>query len=641
MPLGARTGSSFFIVISALALAAIVLVIVSLSAAGEGSVVVNLGEDFSTQEDVLNTFTPWVSYTGTKGLTYAWDFDDGSTSGAEMPTHKYTKAGDYNVSLTVTDKDGVTDSDTVLVSVLNVRPIADAGTNRTVIEGTTVTYDASNSWDTPSDLPLLTYEWDFGDGTRTNGALTSNKIVSHEYAENGIYIVRLVVRDDDWTDSNYAFFNSQLINVTGTGSGGGTLNFLFDVGNGTSSSNSSGGGGYYYNFYWDFGDGNYAEGNSASHTYSADGLYVVTLIYTDGFGAMSVHHILVTVLNSPPTATAPADKVAVEDEVLTFNGVGSDPGGGIVTFNWDFGDGSTATGQDVTHAFTKQGVYNVTLVVTDSDGDSAKDHCLVTVSNVPPTAGLTSNHTTEEGDVIGFYGSTSTDTPSDLPLLTYTWDFGDGTTGAGIEVSHAYADEGTYTVTLTVVDDDLATDTTTMTVPVGNSAPVASITSVTCSADPLLANDNVTFVGSATDKGVNDVLSYSWSFGDGDTSTGISATHSYASEGTYTVTLTVTDNDGGVGTASTTVVVEGLADAAEDGQDAVDEADPSSFDKPQDQEHISDLFDDLLEAIDEDNENKIDSRLHVLEVQINNKVDDEDLRQLLLDLLDNIEDSTG
>ena len=162
----------------------------------EGTVLVDLGDDLLVQEDSSITFTSWVSYTGTKGLTYDWDFGDGTVSHAQSPTKTYTKADDYTVSLTVTDSDGITDGDAITVSVLNVRPISRAGSDRTTYEGTTVTFDGSGSWDTASDLPLLTYEWDFGDGSMTDTSY-ENKIVSHTYADAGVYIARLVVRDDD------------------------------------------------------------------------------------------------------------------------------------------------------------------------------------------------------------------------------------------------------------------------------------------------------------------------------------------------------------------------------------------------------------------------------------------------------------
>jgi PKD repeat protein len=637
-----KTGTVFSIppLLGLLFFSLLAVSIASLSSA-EGTVVVDLGDDLQVQEDAAISFISWVSYTGTKGLTYEWDFGDGTVSYAQAPTKTYTKADDYTVSLTVTDSDGITDSDSITVSVLNVRPIAKAGSDRTTYEGTTVTFDGSDSWDTASDLPLLTYEWDFGDGTMTEASY-ENKIVTHTYADAGVYITRLVVRDDDWQESNYAYMASQMITVSGASTGNGTISFFYDLGDapGNSTSDNSSGS-FPYSFYWDFGDGSYATGNSASHTFTEDGLYVVTLILTDAFGAMSVHNIIVTVLNHPPTADAGPDHSVSEDETITFHGHGSDPGGGLLSFEWDFGDGHSATTALAPHAYTKQGTYTATLTVTDADGLTDTDTCSVTVSNVQPVAGLTSNHTTEEGDIIGFYGTTSYDTPSDLPLLTYSWDFGDGGTGTGVEVSHAYGDEGTYTVTLTVTDDDDAVDTITMTLAVDNADPVASIDSVTCSADPILPDDVVSFSGSGTDAGTADTLSYGWSFGDGSTASGTSATHSYTSSGTYTVTLTVTDNDGGTGTATTTVVVETLSEAAEEAQDIVDEAPTTAFDKPQSQALISEKFDDLLEAIAGEDSNKIDAKIHVLEVQINNKVDDEDLKAQLLEILDNIEDSLG
>ena len=635
-----RTGFFFSKPFLALLLLAFMILVMAGGSHGEGTVIVNLGDDVLTQEDTAVIINSLVSYTGSGNLEYLWTFGDGAQSDQQRPSHIYTRAGNYTLSLLVYDTDGIQDSDSIYVEVLNVRPIADAGGNKTLYEGTTVTLDGSASWDTPSDLPLLTYQWDFGDGYSTSSS-KENKVVTHIYADAGVYIVRLVVRDDDWTSSNYAFMESKLIEVSGSSIGNGTLNFYFDIGNASGSSNGSSSGGVDWSFYWDFGDGSYTEGNSATHTYDRDGLYIVTLILTDAFGAMSVHNILVTVLNYPPTAEAGLDVTADEDEVIYFTGQGSHPGGGPITFAWDCGDGQTGTGSNVVHSYPKKGTYTVTLVVTDADGLTAMDTLSVTVNNVVPVAGLTSDHTAEEGDIIGFSGVTSTDTPSDLPLLTYAWEFGDGSTGTGISVSHSYADEGTYTITLTVTDDDASQDVTTVSLSVGNAAPSASITSVTASSDPLLPNDNVTFSGQGTDKGIADTLTYAWDFGDSSSGTGTSVVHAYTSSGTYTVKFTVTDNDGASTTVTTSVTVDTLASAAEDAQDTVDTAPSSSFSKSNDQTHISGLFGDLLDAINEGSTNKIESRIHVLEIQIGNKVTDTDLADELLTLLANLEDSLG
>jgi PKD repeat protein len=620
---------------------AFALVLMAGLASGDGTMLVDLGDDITTQEDTSVTFYSAVSYTGTLTPTYHWDFGDGTSSSMQMPSHTYSIAGNYTVSLTVTDPDGVTDSDSIYVEVLNVRPIANAGGDKTVNEGTTVTFDGSNSWDTSSDLPLLTYEWDFGDGTSTS-ASKDNKVVTHTYADAGVYVTRLVVRDDDWSASNFAQLTSQLVTVTGTATGNGTVTFTY--GSGGSGGNSTGGGGGGNttpgDVYWDFGDGAYAEGSTVTHTYESDGVYVATLIITDAFGAMSVHNILITVLNSPPTAEAGPDAAGAEDEALAFTGSGSDPGGGPLTYDWDFGDGGTATGSSVSHAFTQAGVYTVTLTVTDSDGLTATDTCTATVSNVGPTAVITVGPGTEEGDMIAFSGTSTTDTPSDLPLLSYAWTFGDEGSASGGSVTHAYADEGTYTVQLTVTDDDGASSTATTTVTVSNAAPVATIGSISTGHADILPDDNVTFVGTGTDKGTSDTLTYRWEFGDGDTATTSTAVHVYDASGNYTVNFTVTDNDGASTTSTQVVWVKSLSTAASGGKDAVDDAPNSAFDKPQDRAFISGLFDDLLDAIAEGDPQKIDSRIHVLQVQIGNKVTDTTLKSELLDLLDNLDSCT-
>ncbi|HRW17511.1 MAG TPA: PKD domain-containing protein, partial [Dermatophilaceae bacterium] len=131
-------------------------------------------------------------------------------------------------------------------------------------------------------------------------------------------------------------------------------------------------------------------------------------------------------------------------------------------------------------------------------------------------------------------GSASSD--PDGTIASYTWDFGDGTTGTGSAATHTYAAAGTYTVTLTVTDNRNATASTTRSVTIAaNLAPLASFTTTT---SPL----TVAVDGSASTDPDGTIASYTWDFGDGTTGTGTTATHTYASAGTFTVTLTVTDD---------------------------------------------------------------------------------------------------
>lgn len=136
-------------------------------------------------------------------------------------------------------------------------------------------------------------------------------------------------------------------------------------------------------FLWDFGDGSpVASGREIEHKFERAGEYLVTLVVVgpSGTGRTTA---FVRVLNNPPSAAftfQPSDPF--EDEKVTFDGTSSsDPDGDITRWSWDFGDGATAEGQIVTHAFDLPGKYLVMLTVIDSAGAQASTSKLVTVDD--------------------------------------------------------------------------------------------------------------------------------------------------------------------------------------------------------------------------------------------------------------------
>jgi len=161
--------------------------------------------------------------------------------------------------------------------------------------------------------------------------------------------------------------------------------------------------------------------------------------------------------------------------------------------------------------------------------------------------------------VVRFDASSSHD--PDGAIAEYEWDFGDGSRGAGVSISHTYETAGTFTVALTVTDDGGKTATTTATLtsqPVYFGSPVASFVMSTGSgAAPLIVNLDAS---SSSDMNGR-IVDYSWDFGDGDTETGVSVSHLFRQVGAYAVALTVTDNDGLVGRTSQTLQVVDEADA--------------------------------------------------------------------------------
>jgi PKD repeat protein/DNA-binding MarR family transcriptional regulator len=125
-------------------------------------------------------------------LNYYWDFGDGTDSGEISPGHVFTASGLYQVTLRVEDSEGISGSSTIIVEILNVLPIANAGSYLEAYVGESLYFDASNTTDSPSDLITLEYYWDFDDNSTDEGIE-----VFHTFESPGIYEVVLTVKDDD------------------------------------------------------------------------------------------------------------------------------------------------------------------------------------------------------------------------------------------------------------------------------------------------------------------------------------------------------------------------------------------------------------------------------------------------------------
>jgi PKD repeat protein len=201
--------------------------------------------------------------------------------------------------------------------------------------------------------------------------------------------------------------------------------------------------------------------------------------------------------------------------------------------------------------FTLQVGFAANATIADGTG-------IGTILNTAPVANAGPDVTANEGSNVAFSGSGSTDAENDP--LTYSWNFGDGTTGSGVNATHAYADNGTYTVTLTV-SDGVSSSTDTMVVTVQNVAPGAHIEGPWTSVrgQPMTLTFSTSEPSSA-DRAAP--MTYIINWGDGTNQTiegaasGIQVGHVYTASGSYTVTVTATDKDGGTGTpVSRTVTI--------------------------------------------------------------------------------------
>jgi glucose/arabinose dehydrogenase/chitodextrinase len=158
------------------------------------------------------------------------------------------------------------------------------------------------------------------------------------------------------------------------------------------------------------------------------------------------------------------------------------------------------------------------------------------------------------GVAVAFDASASTD--PDGTIVAYDWDFGDSSAGSGVTTSHAYASPGTFSVTLTVRDNESLTANAyrdvVVQVPPGHAAPVAQFVASPSPTDPGVP---VTFNGSSSYDPDGTIVSYTWDFGDSEAGSGVTTTHSYAAPGAYSATLTVVDNESLSATTSHEVIV--------------------------------------------------------------------------------------
>jgi|GEM_PF-1686526 len=167
------------------------------------------------------------------------------------------------------------------------------------------------------------------------------------------------------------------------------------------------------------------------------------------------------VTNTPPVAsfTATPDN-GLAPLLVAFDGSASnDPDGTITTYEWDFGDGSTATGVTASHSYPYVGTYTATLTVTDDKNATGTTSLPIIVTTKPPLASFTATPTSGDAPLtVYFDGSASSDPDAGGGIISYDWDFGDGNSGSGAMISHTYQLAGTYTATLTVTDAANATD---------------------------------------------------------------------------------------------------------------------------------------------------------------------------------------
>lgn len=311
-----------------------------------------------------------------------------------------------------------------------------------------VSFDASESYD--PDGRIVSYQWKFGDGAGAEGTKAT-----HTYTKKGVYTATLTVRDDEENESSA----TQAITVgtppvavlaASPTSGGSPLTVSFDA------SESYDTDGNIVSYKWDFGDNTTGTGQLAQHTYNGFATRIATLVVKDNEGFEDSASVEIEVTNDPIAKIKYSPKKGEPPLKVSFDASNSKPAdrnnGKITAYDWDFGDGSNGSGRTPVHNYTKPGHFTVTLRITDDQ--NIQDSSTVEVEAYSkPVARFTRSPL--EGIApcpVHFDGSGSSD--EDGKIMVYKWVFGDGTTAYGKVVNHTYTKGGTFTIWLSVTDDD-------------------------------------------------------------------------------------------------------------------------------------------------------------------------------------------
>ncbi|MFI6909422.1 PKD domain-containing protein [Nonomuraea sp. NPDC050394] len=245
--------------------------------------------------------------------------------------------------------------------------------------------------------------------------------------------------------------------------------------------------------------------------------------------------------NSPPIAQF-THTCNNQTMTCSFNAAGSaDTDGSIASYAWSFGDGSTGTGVSPSRKYAAPGSYRIRLTVTDNKGAASSYTQTVSVSGSDgaPIADFQVS-CDQPTRFCGFDASQSVDTNG--TIAAYSWNFGDGASGSGKTASHIYSSTGTYSVTLTVRDNDSLNTTATKQVVLGqpgsNKPPTARFDWL-CFAAP-----GCRFDATPSTDSDGTIVAYQWDFGNGATSAEKVAFYKYPAAGSYIVKLTVTDDKG-------------------------------------------------------------------------------------------------
>jgi len=525
--------------------------------------------DFTFNDNVcfgqMANFTTDPAILPPASFTWFWDFGDGTNS--TQPgnvSHLFPYVGTFTVILTVTDQWGCFNSKTHTITVIPV-PIANFTFTSPSCDGEAIAFTDKSVVPDPYPDIIVGWLWDFGDGVGTS--TLQNPTYIYPAFNPGGYDVTLTVTTNRGCTASKTYHvqpiprpaaDFEILPLTPA-----CVNQPVQFHDLTQLN----GGGILTFWSWNFGDpgsgsSNTSDAQNPTHTFAIAGTYSVTLTVTNANGCKDtiVKPVLISAL---PVANF-TNSIACQDTIMTFtDNSTTPPGTNIIFYDWNFGDGGTATGPSPQHTYSNYGNYLVTLTVVNSNGcihDTTKQ---VTV-NPKPVPEFSFSQTACIGNPVYYVDASYIPSGFSGYIDTWTWDFGDGTTPVSISypnnpnISHTFAGSGSFHIVRLTVHTTMGCSNFIEKTVTSIPSPVAnySFSTTTC------VNQTVQFTDLSQPNGGGNIVSWNWNFGDpgsgpSNTSTSQHPTHTFglASPPPYDVRLIVTNVSGCVDTITQQVTI--------------------------------------------------------------------------------------
>ena len=340
------------------------------------------GYDQIVNQGALVTFNASNSSDNIGVVNYTWTFTDRAL--VELyeisPTYRFSRAGEFDVVLRVSDAKGNLDERTLTVTVLDTeKPAARAGPDHHIDQGVTVIFNGSGSTD---NMGIVLYVWSLYDETLK----IYREQVSHTFMDSGNFEIILNVSDEagNWQVDTLTVNVNDTTRPIAVAGPDRTLDqdgrSWFD---GKNSTDNVG----VHRYLWTYherGAKQSLSGGGMWIIFHFPGVYEITLEVTDKAGNLDLDFVIVTVLDTEmPVADAGPDMTVSENKLLNFNGIGSSDNVGVVNYSWYFTYGNKEFilyGENPAFIFEIAGEYNVSLLVMDAGGNEARDFLIVTVN---------------------------------------------------------------------------------------------------------------------------------------------------------------------------------------------------------------------------------------------------------------------